>query len=119
MDWMQISNCAVDLDRLSYKRVVFRSDNEFVILAFLNELRRHWQGEVIPEAPWTGDPQSNGAAERGVRMIKGATRTIKDALEYNLAQGAPALETSAADPPTVFPTNALMTSMVKYAGACQ
>ena len=77
--------CAADLDRLGYKRVVLRSDNEFVIVAFLNELKRHWQGEVVPEAASTGDPQSNGAAERGVRMIKGATRTIKDALEYNLS----------------------------------
>ena len=78
---------AADLDRLGYKRVSFRSDNEFAIVAFLNELKRHWQGEVIPEVASTGDPQSNGAAERGVRMIKDATRTIKDALEYNLAHG--------------------------------
>ena len=76
---------AADLDRLGYKKVVFRSDNEFAIVAFLKELKRYWTGEVIPEAASTGDPQSNGAAERAVRMIKGAARTIKDALEYNLA----------------------------------
>ena len=62
---------AADLDRLGYKRIVFRSDNEFAIVAFLKELKRYWTGEVIPEAASTGDPQSNGAAERGVRMIKG------------------------------------------------
>ena len=63
-----------DLDRLGYERSAFRTDNEFAIIAFLNELKRHWQGEVIPEAASTGDPQSNGAAERGVRMIKDTTR---------------------------------------------
>ena len=72
--------CAADLDRLGYKLVAFRSDNEFARVVFLNELKRHWQGEVIPEASLTGDPQSNGAAERGVRTIKNATRTVKDAL---------------------------------------
>ena len=38
-----------DLDRLGYKRVVFRSDNEAANVAFLNELKRHWQGEVVPK----------------------------------------------------------------------
>ena len=54
-------------------------------------------------------------------MIKGATRTVKDSLEYRLAQGTfeAAPETSAADPPTVFQTNGLMTLMVQYAAACQ
>ena len=111
--------CAADLDRLGYKRVAFRSDNEFAIVAFLNELKCHWQGEVIPEAAWTGDPQSNGAAERGVRMIKDTTRTVKDALEYNLAQGSVAPDAGTIDPPVVLPTNGLMTLMVKYASACQ
>ena len=55
--------CVGDLDRLGYRRVIFHSDNEFGIVAFLNELERHWQGEVIPEASSIGDPQSNGAAQ--------------------------------------------------------
>ena len=75
---------AADLDRLGYKRVIFRNDNEAAIVSFLKELRRLWTGEVVPEPACTGDPQSNGAAERGVRMIKGAVRTLKDVLEYNL-----------------------------------
>ena len=54
---------AANLGRLGYKRVAFRCHNKFAIVAFLNELKRHWQGEVIPEAPSIGDPQSNGAAE--------------------------------------------------------
>jgi len=42
---------AADLDRLGYKRVAFRSDNESAIVAFLKELKRYWPREVIPEAP--------------------------------------------------------------------
>ena len=52
-------------------------------------------------------------------MIKGATRTVKDALEYNLAQGADAPAIGAADPPTVFLVDGLMTLMVKHAAGCQ
>ena len=51
-----IKMIAGDLDRLGYKRVVFRSDNEHAITAFLRELKRHWSGEVVPEHASTGDP---------------------------------------------------------------
>ena len=85
------------------------------------ELRRHWHGEVIPEAASTGDPQSNGAAERGVRIIKGAVRTLKDAFEYNFAHEGAIDSTATPDPeaPVVPPTGCLMTLMVKYAAASQ
>ena len=53
---------AADVDSLGYKRVAFRHDTEPAIVAFLRELKQYWQGEVIPEAASTGDPQSNGAA---------------------------------------------------------
>ena len=54
-------------------------------------------------------------------MIKGATRTVKDALEYDLAQGVPEATPDAGidNPPTVLPTNGLRTLLVKYSGACQ
>jgi hypothetical protein len=75
---------AGDLDRLGYKRVTFRSDTEISIVSFLRELRNYWQGEVVPEKAATGDPQSNGAAEVGVQLLKAHIRTQKDALEHNL-----------------------------------
>ena len=78
---------SADLDRLGYKRVVFRSDTEVSIVAFLRELRRHWSGEVVPEAVAAGDPQSNGAAEAAVKVFKKSVRTLKDALEHNLGCG--------------------------------
>ena len=117
---------AADLDRLGYKRVAFRSDNEPAITSFLRELRRYWSGEVVPEAASTGDPQSNGAAERGVRMIKGAVRTLKDALEYNLShdtESVPPVEcprgSAGSDSPTIPATSGLMTLLVRYAAVSQ
>ena len=35
---------AADLDKLGYKRVAFRNDNEPAIVAFLSEVKKHWQG---------------------------------------------------------------------------
>ena len=81
---------SADLERLGYKRVAFRADHEVAISAFLRELRRRWPGEVVPEEAATGDPQSNGAAENGVKLLKGRVRTLKDALEFNLGAAIPA-----------------------------
>ena len=81
---------AGDLDRLGYKRVAFRSDTEISIVSFLRELKNHWSGEVVPEKASTGDPQSNGAAEVGVQLLKAHVRTQKDALEHSLGVPIPA-----------------------------
>ena len=93
-----------DLDRLGYKRVVFRNDTEASIVAFLRELRKHWTGEVVPEKAAAGDPQTNGAAEVGVQLLKGYVRTLKDALEYQLGEKIPA-------------EHGLMTLLVRQAAA--
>ena len=93
-----------DLDRLGWKRVVFRSDHEAAISALLRELGRSWHGEVVPEEAATRDPQSNGAAENGVKLIKGRVRTLKDALEFNLGAEVP-------------PTSGLMSLLVKQAAS--
>ena len=95
---------AGDLDRLGYKRVTFRSDTEISIVSFLRELRNYWQGEVVPEKAATGDPQSNGAAEVGVQLLKAHIRTQKDALEHNL--GVPILS-----------DHGILTLLVRYAAA--
>ena len=93
-----------DLVRLGHKRVVFRSDGEPALLAFLRELRKYWEGEVIPEQSPVGDPQSNGAAENAVKLTKAHVRTLKDALEHRLQ--APVPETSG-----------LMTLLVRHAAS--
>ena len=61
----------LDLDNLGYNRVVFRCDNEPSILALLQAVK----------LAWTGDVQSNGAAESLVNVVKGHVRSIKLAVE--------------------------------------
>ena len=40
-----------------------------------------WTGDVVQETSAEGDPQSNGAAESSVTVVKGLVRSIKLAVE--------------------------------------
>ena len=40
-----------------------------------------WTGDVVQETSAQGDPQSNGAAESSVNVVKGHVRSIKLAVE--------------------------------------
>ena len=70
-----------DLDTLGYHRVVFRCDNEPSILALLGAVKLAWTGDVVQETSAEGDPQSNGAAESSVNVVKGHVRLVKLAVE--------------------------------------
>ena len=70
-----------DLDKLGYHRVEFRCDNESSILALLRAVKWAWTGDVVQETSAEGDPQSNGAAESSVNVVKGRVRSIKLAVE--------------------------------------
>ena len=65
-----------DLDTLGYHRVVFRCDNEPSILALLRAVKLAWTDDVVQETSAEGDPQSNGAAESSVNVVKGHVRSI-------------------------------------------
>ena len=70
-----------DLETLVYHRVVFRCDNESSILALLRAVKLARTGDVVQETSAEGDPQSNGAAESSVNVVKGHVRSIKLAVE--------------------------------------
>ena len=57
--------------------MVFRCDNEPSILALLRAVKLAWTGDVVHETSAEGDPQSNGAAEISVHVVKGHVRSIK------------------------------------------
>jgi len=78
-----------DLSSLGCRRLILRSDEERAITAFLRLVARRWDGEVIPHTSAEGDPQSNGAAENAVGILKGVVRTAKDALEDQIGQTLP------------------------------
>ena len=79
-----------DLDTLGHHRVVFRCDNEPSILALLRAVKLAWTGDVVQETSAEGDPQSNGAAESSVNVVKGHVRTIKLAVESAWSVEVPA-----------------------------
>ena len=70
-----------DLDTLGYHRVVFRSDNGPSILSLLRVVKLAWTDGVVQETSAEGDPQSSGAIESSVNVVKGQVRSIKLAEE--------------------------------------
>ena len=70
-----------DLDTLGHHRVVCRSDNEPSILSVLTTVKLAWTGAVVQETSAEGDPQSNGASESSVNVVKGHIRSITLAVE--------------------------------------
>ena len=51
---------------------MFRCDNEPSILALLWAVMLAWPGDVVQETSAENDPQSNGAAESSVNVVKRA-----------------------------------------------
>ena len=51
------------------------------ILALLRVVKLAWTGDVVQETSAEGDPQSNGAPESSVNVVKGHVRSIKLAME--------------------------------------
>ena len=95
---------AKEVDALGYRRVCFRSDNEPALLALLRAVQQRVTCEVVLETSSEGDPRTNGAAEMGVRLLKGLVRTLKDALETRLGKALP-------------DSHGLITWLVRYASA--
>ena len=79
-----------DLDTLGYRKVVFRCDNEPAILSLLRAVKLAWSGDVVQETSAEGEPQSNGAAESSVNVVKGHVRSVKLAVESTCGEEVPA-----------------------------
>ena len=59
------------------------------MVALLDDLRRAWHGEMIPENSPVGDSQSNGAAEKAIQTFGAQLRTMKLALEEKIQVAMP------------------------------
>ena len=71
------------IDRFGCKKVEFRTDNESAIVALATEVKRLREdgSMTMLSNPPIGDSQGNAVAERGVGIVHGLARTLKDALE--------------------------------------
>ena len=77
-----------DVIWLGYPRVVLKTDNEPAILKLLLEslrdLRVEGIDQIMHENSPEYDPQSNGNAEVGVKLVKGMIRTMRSGLGREL-----------------------------------
>ena len=76
-----VSSLVEDVQWLGYSKVVLKSDNEPAIVKLLSEalreLRVRGLEQCLEEHPPEHDPQSNGSAEVGVKLLKGHLRTLR------------------------------------------
>ena len=88
-----VDSLVEDVRWLGYSRLTLKSDNEPAIVKLLTEALRELrvQGveQVLEEHSPEYDPQSNGSAEVGVKLLKGHLRTLKSCLESQLGYRVP------------------------------
>ena len=68
----------------------FQCDNEPSILSLLRAVKLAWTGDAVQETSAEDGPQSNGAAESSVNVVKGHVRSIKQAVESASSVEVPA-----------------------------
>ena len=82
-----------DVRWLGYSRVTLKSDNEPAIVKLLSEALRELriQGleQTLEEHSPEFDPQANGSAEVGVKLLKGHFRTVRSCIESQLGYRIP------------------------------
>ena len=69
------------VERLGYKKVIMKSDNEPAIPALKEAVRRESDVEIVMEEVPVADHQAKGLVENAVKNVQGQFRVIKDALE--------------------------------------
>ena len=82
-----------DVKWLGYNKIALKSDNERAIVKLLSEALRELRisglDQCLEEHPPEYDPQSNGSAEIGVKLLKGHLRTLKSCLESRIGHKIP------------------------------
>ena len=88
-----VDSLVEDVRWLGYSSLTLKSDNEPAIVKLLTEalreLRVQGVAQVLEEHSPEYDPQSNGSAEVGVKLLKGQLRTLKSCLEDQLGYRVP------------------------------
>ena len=83
-----VSSLVEDVKWLGYNKIALKSDNEPAIVKLLaealRELRIQGLEQCLEEHPPEYDPQANGSAEVGVKLVKGHFRTVKSCLESKI-----------------------------------
>ena len=80
-----------DIQKIGYKKIVIKGDNEPAIVSLQEETRNSREDETILENSPVGQSQSNGIAERAVQAAGEQLRTFKLGLENRLGVSIPAV----------------------------
>ena len=74
----------VDIERLGYSQITFKSDNEPAIVQVLKETLKSFKvgtvDQAMEEHPAPYDSKANGAVENAVKQVQGIARSFKIAL---------------------------------------
>ena len=88
-----VTSIVNDIKWMGYSKVALKSDNEKPIVKLLTEALRELRisglDQCLEEHPPEYDPQSNGSAEVGVKLLKGHLRTLKSCLEAKIGYKVP------------------------------
>ena len=91
-----VSSLVEDVRWLGYTKLILKSNNEPAIVKLLSEALRELRIERAASAPvrmeehsLEYDPQANGSAEVGVKMLKVHFRTSRSSLESEIKFGVP------------------------------
>ena len=83
-----VNALAEDVRWLGYSRLTLKSDNEPAVVRLLSEslreLRVQGVEQALEEHSPEYDPQANGSAEVGVKLLKGLLRALRSCLEAQL-----------------------------------
>lgn len=73
-----------DIDRLGYKTIVLKTDNEPAMKTLQEEVKSRMTERTILENSPAGESQSNGVAERAVQAVSEHARVLRSALQNRL-----------------------------------
>ena len=74
------------VNRLGYRRIIIKSDQEASIVALKGAVKRELELEVSFEESPVGEHQSNGVIENAIGRVQGQIRTVRDALESRIGE---------------------------------
>ena len=69
---------------MEYNRIVLNSDQENAMKAARTQVKRKWDGEVVPRFSPKGKSQSNGVVEKAVQEVENQLRMMILALESRM-----------------------------------
>ena len=79
-----VTAIVADIYSMGYKRIILKSDQENAMKAVRTQVKRKWDGDVVPRFSPKGKSAANGVVEKAVQEVEGQVRTMILALESRI-----------------------------------